>query len=564
MRQRNLSLMGVLLVMAPAASGFAPAPGETPSELRAIPAGTFLAVRVNVSDVMKCELARGLSPLLAVVCEHELGVPLDRLESLTYLGFKEGAVWLAATRLPLDRIAVLQTMAPGTGEYSYKGRTFHAHPYHERQKGPKTVPLPREPAREAGADSESPAVGFLNDRIQVRGQARAVLHFLLEANARAEPHPLATALAVAGQHHLTACFSSPSEAQGGPPTETPSFDPLDWRDPLGIGQETLTRAFTPVLSARRGLLTADLGEESRFDVSLTFLDARSARLGVDGMRVALLMARGMLNRFEEQLPDPLAPLKPGSALLAFTNRLRTGLGEATLKVEGSTIKGIGRAKTPPSAVKAVLAETGSAIHLLAHRAVAQHNLRQLALAVIQYSDEREGIMPQSIVYSKDGKPLYSWRVLVLPHLGYKDLHAKLKLDEPWDSRHNKPLLEKMPKVFEMPGVKMPESKTYFQVFEGSETLSSNKKKTRYPASFDNGTWQTILIVEASTAVDWAAPGDIPYSDRVSPLTQIGRHLGPFTLCVMASAEARQIPSIEESKLRRAIGPANKDPGGGAW
>src|SRR5436309_2446874 len=83
------------------------------------------AIRIHVSDIMQNALARGLSPLLAVACEHELGVPLDRLDRLTYLGFKEGPVWLAVTRLPLDRIAIIQTMTPGAGEYTFKGRKFH-------------------------------------------------------------------------------------------------------------------------------------------------------------------------------------------------------------------------------------------------------------------------------------------------------------------------------------------------------------------------------------------------------------------------------------------------------
>ncbi len=111
---------------------------------------------------------------------------------------------------------------------------------------------------------------------------------------------------------------------------------------------------------------------------------------------------------------------------------------------------------------------------------------------------------------------------------------------------------------------MEEGTTFFQVFEGSGTMASNKKKVRYPGSFTNGTSQTILIVEGANAVPWAAPGDIPFSDRISPLTQLGRHLGPFSLYVMADGTVNQLTSIEESKLRKSIVPAGNVEGGGIW
>jgi hypothetical protein len=60
-------------------------------------------------------------------------------------------------------------------------------------------------------------------------------------------------------------------------------------------------------------------------------------------------------------------------------------------------------------------------------------------------------LPTDIV-DKNGKVLLSWRVLLLPYLEEGALYKQLKLDEPWDSKHNKKLLEKMPKVFASPRV----------------------------------------------------------------------------------------------------------------
>ena len=60
--------------------------------------------------------------------------------------------------------------------------------------------------------------------------------------------------------------------------------------------------------------------------------------------------------------------------------------------------------------------------------------------------------PLHAIYSKDGKtPLLSWRVAILPYLEQEALYKEFKLDEPWNSPHNRRLIAKMPKVFAMPG-----------------------------------------------------------------------------------------------------------------
>ena len=73
------------------------------------------------------------------------------------------------------------------------------------------------------------------------------------------------------------------------------------------------------------------------------------------------------------------------------------------------------------------------------------NLKRIGLAMVNYQSA-EGHYPPAAITSKDGKPLLSWRVAILPYLedfdGHTlgDLHKAFHLDEPWDSPHNKALL----------------------------------------------------------------------------------------------------------------------------
>src|SRR5262249_28836977 len=100
-----------------------------------------------------------------------------------------------------------------------------------------------------------------------------------------------------------------------------------------------------------------------------------------------------------------------------------------------------------------------------------NNLKQLALGIINYADAHKGNMPPAMESDKDGKPLYSWRVLILPYIEENKLYKEFKLDEPWNSEHNKKLLEKMPKVFApVVGKTKDKHSTYYQVVVGRGAL----------------------------------------------------------------------------------------------
>src|SRR5438034_4458712 len=57
---------------------------------------------------------------------------------------------------------------------------------------------------------------------------------------------------------------------------------------------------------------------------------------------------------------------------------------------------------------------------IAEQERSRNNLRQLGIAMHEYHDVH-GRFPPAAVYSKDGRPLYSWRVLLLPYLDQSKL-----------------------------------------------------------------------------------------------------------------------------------------------
>lgn len=87
------------------------------------------------------------------------------------------------------------------------------------------------------------------------------------------------------------------------------------------------------------------------------------------------------------------------------------------------------------------------------------NLRQIGEALQELIND-EGV-PAAYTVDNQGKPLLSWRVRLLPYLGHAELHKQFRLNEPWNSKHNLPLVAKMPSEFEAPGGNAPAGRTNY-------------------------------------------------------------------------------------------------------
>jgi hypothetical protein len=190
--------------------------------------------------------------------------------------------------------------------------------------------------------------------------------------------------------------------------------------------------------------------------------------------------------------------------------------------------------------------------LLAARQRSERNLKELMLALWNYHTINDHFPPAAI-YDKNDKPLLSWRVLLLPYLEEDDLFAQFHLDEPWDSKHNKPLLAKMPKQYAPPrsGRTKEKDPTFYQVFVGKGTLFEGAEGLSI-ADISDGTSNTFGIVEAGEAVPWTKPADLPYDDK-KPVPKLGGLFDDGFHAVMADGWVRFFtPKLTQRTLRLAI------------
>jgi hypothetical protein len=164
------------------------------------------------------------------------------------------------------------------------------------------------------------------------------------------------------------------------------------------------------------------------------------------------------------------------------------------------------------------------------RILSQNNLKMIGLGMHAFHDAKKAF-PCGAAFAKDKKPLLSWRVAILPYIEQEALFKKFKLDEPWDSPHNKKLIPLMPKMYALPGVGKPtkEGQTYYQVVAGEgtpfdprfdRTIEGTLRLYVKLSDIKDGTKNTGMVVEAATPVPWTKPEDIAY-DPKKPFPKLG-------------------------------------------
>ena len=190
----------------------------------------------------------------------------------------------------------------------------------------------------------------------------------------------------------------------------------------------------------------------------------------------------------------------------------------------------------------------------AQRARSSNNLKQIMIAIHNHHDAYN-FLPRDIT-DKNGKPLLSWRVAILPFIEQETLYKQFNMDEPWDSEHNKKLIAKMPPTLRVGFEPKDTTKTYYQVFAGKGTAFEPGKQIKLTDILD-GTSNTLGVVEAGPPVEWTKPADIAY-DPKKGFTKLD---GPFKnvmMVAMMDGSTRAVnpevkPAVLEMYITRAGG-----------
>ncbi|MCS7045570.1 MAG: DUF1559 domain-containing protein [Gemmataceae bacterium] len=284
-------------------------------------------------------------------------------------------------------------------------------------------------------------------------------------------------------------------------------------------------------------LSAELSDQFRLSLSIDMNDAAAAAELEKGARELVNLGKGALV-FLGKTPE-LHELKQ------FAER---ALNDLKITTQGNEVGLV--LETDAKAVRNVLNQLGEMAQktrTAAGRIQATNNFKQIALAWHNYADAHGSFPPQT---SSRG---LSWRVMILPYIEQEQLYRQFKLDEPWDSPHNKKLIPLMPAVFALPDRPAPPGSTYIQTFVGPNTINADAQKGLSFRAIRDGTSNTLLIAEAESAVEWTRPADIEV--RPDGPIRLGASSPNGTLAAFCDGAVRIIPrSVTQQVLRWLIDP----------
>jgi prepilin-type processing-associated H-X9-DG protein len=153
----------------------------------------------------------------------------------------------------------------------------------------------------------------------------------------------------------------------------------------------------------------------------------------------------------------------------------------------------------------------------AYRSYCANNLKQISLSMHNYHDTF-GSFPPAYLTNEEGQPLLSWRVLLLPFMDHQELYEQFHLDEPWDSPHNRALIDDMPRrdgSYQCAADRDEQAtETNYVMIVGPDTVSEGPVSRSFREIRD-GTSHTIAVVEvADSGIQWTEPRDLR-ADQIS-------------------------------------------------
>jgi hypothetical protein len=305
----------------------------------------------------------------------------------------------------------------------------------------------------------------------------------------------------------------------------------------------------PAKTLARGLRWAALGMELNGKLTLRFTaqaaDASAAEKISSLIRLGLAALGRQVLIGEEK---PLIELLPAEFRAATAALSPSVAGDrVTVTIDDSDKQ---KAVATVAAFAAERYETGgfpSATKALKWIGLAMHNFQ---------SADKEHRFPPAAIFSKDGKPLLSWRVAILPYVEQEYLYQQFHLDEPWDSEHNKKLIPMIPPVYRNARIRdgRPGLTTYL-VPVGKEVAFTGEPKGRvFPGEFPDGTANTIMVVDVADekGVIWTKPDDLVV-DLNDPKKGLMGHYPAYFLAGFADGSVRAIPkNISRATLRGAF------------
>ena len=143
----------------------------------------------------------------------------------------------------------------------------------------------------------------------------------------------------------------------------------------------------------------------------------------------------------------------------------------------------------------------------ARRTQCKNNLKQIGLALHNYHDDY-GSFPPAYTVDGQGKPLHSWRTLLLPYLEQKLLYDQIDFSKAWNDPVNVVAFETSLATLQCPSASIPKNNTIYLGVSGPDCCFHADTPTAL-TDIKDGTANTLIVVEVpqDRSVPWMCPQD---------------------------------------------------------
>lgn len=182
------------------------------------------------------------------------------------------------------------------------------------------------------------------------------------------------------------------------------------------------------------------------------------------------------------------------------------------------------------------------------------------MAVANYH-EAFGCYPPAYIADRDGRPMHSWRVLILPFLEEGNLYNAYNFSEPWDGPNNRKLEDRIGSIYLRSGLESDRKETTsFVAVVGPQTAWPGTRALT-KKDLGDGLSSTLMVVEVPDRhFRWMEPKDLEFnrmSFRINDGTGrgLGSRLGGARV-VSADCAVRTLPDRFDPGRLRALLTAN--------
>lgn len=186
------------------------------------------------------------------------------------------------------------------------------------------------------------------------------------------------------------------------------------------------------------------------------------------------------------------------------------------------------------------------------RAQCNNNLNQIALALQAYQ-QAQGALPPAYTVDAQGRPLHSWRTLILPYLDQESLYRTIDLSKPWNDPANAEARKESIGLYHCPeAAGLRNATTYLAIVGENACFLPNESRRLQEIRDAHGS--TLMVIEADDehAVHWMAPLDADESLVMSlgPKTEL-HHQGVMN-AAFVDGSARFLKANTPADARRAF------------